>query len=92
VGLIPEACYQCGSVSLDKDDLLIACTDGITEAMDADGNEYGHEKLAESVAKCRNQKPEEILRCILDEVDQHSRGGIHEDDRVLMVLKVTGST
>jgi serine phosphatase RsbU (regulator of sigma subunit) len=44
------------------------------------------------VAKCRNQKPEEILRCILDEVDQHSRGGIHEDDRVLMVLKVTGST
>jgi hypothetical protein len=35
------------------------------------------------------QKPEEILRCILAEVDLHSRGGIHEDDRVLMVLKVT---
>jgi serine phosphatase RsbU (regulator of sigma subunit) len=41
------------------------------------------------VTKCRMQEPEEILRCILEEVDQHSRGGMHEDDRVLMVMKVT---
>jgi serine phosphatase RsbU (regulator of sigma subunit) len=57
--------------------------------MDADGNEYSRERLAESVMRCRTQKPEEILRCILAEVDQHSLGGVHEDDRILMVLKVT---
>jgi hypothetical protein len=39
--------------------------------------------------RCRTQEPEEILRCILAEVDQHSLGGVHEDDRILMVLKVT---
>jgi phosphoserine phosphatase RsbU/P len=89
VGLLPDARYDCGSVALGKGDLLIACTDGITEAMDAEGNEYTRERLADSVAKCRMQKPEEILRCILEEVDLHSRGGIHEDDRVLMVMKVT---
>jgi sigma-B regulation protein RsbU (phosphoserine phosphatase) len=89
VGLLPDARYDCGSVALGKDDLLIACTDGITEAMDAEGNEYTRERLADSVTKCRMQKPEEILRCILEEVDQHSRGGMHEDDRVLMVMKVT---
>ena len=89
VGLLPDARYDCGSVALGKDDLLIACTDGITEAMDPEGNEYTRERLADSVTKCRMQKPEEILLCILEEVDQHSRGGIHEDDRVLMVMKVT---
>jgi len=89
VGLLPDACYDCGSVALAKGDLLIACTDGITEAMDVDGVEYGRERLAESVTRCRTEKPEEILRCILAEVDQHSLGGVHEDDRVLMVLKVT---
>ena len=89
VGLLPDARYDCGSVALGKDDLLIACTDGITEAMDAEGNEYTRERLADSVSKCRMQRPEEILRCILEEVDQHSRGGMHEDDRVLMVMKVT---
>jgi sigma-B regulation protein RsbU (phosphoserine phosphatase) len=89
VGLLPDACYDCGSVALGKGDLLIACTDGITEAMDAEGNEYSRERLAESVMRCRTQEPEEILRCILAEVDQHSLGGVHEDDRILMVLKVT---
>ena len=89
VGLLPDARYDCGWVALGKDDLLIACTDGITEAMDAEGNEYTRERLADSVAKCRMQNPEEILRYILEEVDQHSRGGMHEDDRVLMVMKVT---
>jgi sigma-B regulation protein RsbU (phosphoserine phosphatase) len=89
VGLLPDARYDCGSVALGQGDLLIACTDGITEAMDADGNEYSRERLAESVMRCRRQEPEEILRCILAEVDQHSLGGVHEDDRILMVLKVT---
>jgi phosphoserine phosphatase RsbU/P len=89
VGLLPDACYDCGSVAMGNGDLLVACTDGITEAMDADGNEYSRERLAESVNNCRTKNPDEILRCILDEVDQHSRGGIHEDDRILMILKAT---
>jgi sigma-B regulation protein RsbU (phosphoserine phosphatase) len=88
VGLLPDASYECGSVALGEGDLLVACTDGITEAMDADGNEYGKERLAESVRRFRTESPDEILRRILEEVDDHSRGGIHEDDRVLMVLKV----
>jgi sigma-B regulation protein RsbU (phosphoserine phosphatase) len=88
VGLLPDACYECGSVALGQGDLLVACTDGITEAMDADGNEYGKERLAESARRFRAESPDEVLRRILEEVDDHSRGGIHEDDRVLMVLKV----
>jgi sigma-B regulation protein RsbU (phosphoserine phosphatase) len=89
VGLLPDAHYECGAVELGPGDLLVACTDGITEAMDAGGDEYGGARLAESVSKCRSQPPEEILRCILEEVDVHSRGGTHEDDRVLMVMKKT---
>jgi len=41
------------------------------------------------VSQCRQQSPAEILRRILEEVETHSRGGIHEDDRILLVLKVT---
>ena len=89
VGLLPEPVYECGSLDLDSGDVLVACTDGITEAMDVEGEEYGKPRLAESVTKCREQSPNEILRRILEEVDLHSRGGKHEDDRVLLVMKVT---
>jgi sigma-B regulation protein RsbU (phosphoserine phosphatase) len=88
VGLLPDARYESGSVDLSPGDLLVACTDGITEAMDAAGNEYGKLQLAESVCKCRELTPKEILCRILEEVDAHSQGGIHEDDRILMVMKV----
>jgi sigma-B regulation protein RsbU (phosphoserine phosphatase) len=89
VGLLPEVGYECGSAELRSGDLLVACTDGITEAMDAAGNEYGRERLADSVTKRRAASPAEILRQVLEEVEAHSRGGIHEDDRILLVLKVT---
>jgi sigma-B regulation protein RsbU (phosphoserine phosphatase) len=89
VGLLPDPCYECGSVDLEPGDLLVACTDGITEAMDPDGEEYGKPRLADSVCKCREQDTKEILRRILEEVDNHSRGGTHEDDRILLVMRVT---
>lgn len=91
VGLLAEAQYASAAVELGPGDLLVACTDGITEAMDAAGNEYGRPRLAESARQKREKKPEDILRGVLEEVEKHSRGGAHEDDRVLLVMKVGGS-
>jgi phosphoserine phosphatase RsbU/P len=91
VGLLADAEFTSAAVELGPGDLLVACTDGITEAMDAAGNEYGRARLAESAGQKRGKKPEEILQGVLEEVEEHSRGGAHEDDRVLLVMKVGGS-
>ena len=88
VGLLPDISFECGTVEMGSGDLLVACTDGITEAMDAEGTEYGRPRLAESVTEKRAQSPKEIIRGIVEEVEKHSKNGIYEDDRVLMVLKV----
>ena len=87
VGLLPEQEYECGELALGKDDLLAACTDGITEAMDADGNEFGRTRLAELVTRLRGLSPQEILDAVWEAVNAHARGGVYEDDRILMVLK-----
>src|SRR5713101_7832780 len=39
VGLLPDVEFECAAVELAPGDLLVACTDGITEAMDAAGVE-----------------------------------------------------
>lgn len=87
VGLLPGQEYLSGELVLGKDDLLVACTDGITEAMDAGGNEFGRPRLAELVTRLRALAPQEILDGVLEAVNAHARGGIYEDDRILMVLK-----
>jgi sigma-B regulation protein RsbU (phosphoserine phosphatase) len=88
VGLFPGVEYACGIVELGVGDVLVACTDGITEAMDAAGNEFGKPELAASVAAKRNLAPQEILRAVIAEVEKHSKGGMYEDDRILLVMKM----
>ena len=68
-------------------DLLVACTDGITEAMDSAGTEFSRPRLAELVTRLRGETPEKIMRGVLGEVETHSRNGMYEDDRILMVMK-----
>jgi len=87
VGLLPEVEFECATVELEPGDLLVACTDGITEAMDVGGDEFTRTRLAELVSNLRAGAPEEIMDAVLAEVDKHSRGGKHEDDRILLVMK-----
>jgi sigma-B regulation protein RsbU (phosphoserine phosphatase) len=87
VGLLPDVQFECGTVSLGAGDLLVACTDGITEAMDSAGNEFSRQRLVELVIGMRQRAPEEIMRTVISEVETHSRNGMYEDDRILMVMK-----
>jgi sigma-B regulation protein RsbU (phosphoserine phosphatase) len=89
VGLLPQVSYSSGEVRLGAGDVLVACTDGITEATDAAGHEYGRVRLAETVKRHRAQSAAEIVRSVLEEVEAYSRRGAHEDDRVLLVMKAT---
>jgi len=55
--------------------------------MDSVGTEFSRQRLAELITPIRQLTPEAIMRAVLDEVDKHSRGGMYEDDRILMVMK-----
>jgi hypothetical protein len=35
----------------------------------------------------RERSPEEIMRAVITDVETHSRNGMYEDDRILMVMK-----
>jgi len=89
VGLFPTAEYQRGSARLNAGDILVASTDGITEACDANDEEFGYERVAECVSRNRHKTADQIIEALLAEVKEYSKEGIHIDDKVLMVLKVT---
>src|SRR5262249_18342843 len=91
VGLFPDSEYQRGSIQLEPGDILVCCTDGITEACNLKEDEFGTEGLAAAVAKHRHKPAQQIVDAVQAEVMEFSRGGPHQDDKVLMVVKVTGS-
>ena len=54
LGLFPDVEYEDGDVDLRPGDLLVAFTDGVTEARNADGEEFGEERLKDLLrARCR---------------------------------------
>lgn len=88
VGMFPGVHFDRGHVKLETGDIFVACTDGITEAMDAQDDEFGSQRLVDLVARERALPAAEIVNSVLTEVDLFSRGGTHEDDRVILILKV----
>jgi sigma-B regulation protein RsbU (phosphoserine phosphatase) len=89
MGVMPTiAPYKKEITQLVKDDLLILFTDGITEAMDEEQNEFSDEKLEELSLKLCKNSADESLKIILDEVNKHTNGTEQSDDITCIAIKV----
>ncbi|KAB2969096.1 MAG: SpoIIE family protein phosphatase [Thermoanaerobaculia bacterium] len=87
LGLLERASYGVGEVALDPGDLLVVYTDGITEAIDPEEEEFGLARL-EAVIGRHAQDPLAELRLALERaLDGFVRGVPFADDRTLLVLR-----
>ena len=88
MGVLADATYKRGYLQFEKGDILVCYTDGITEAMDINGNQYARERLVDTVRREGNACSKHIVETVLADVDRFSRGGLHNDDCVILILKV----
>jgi sigma-B regulation protein RsbU (phosphoserine phosphatase) len=89
LGIIEDFQYESGKVKMIKNDMLILYTDGITEAQNSDGDEFGEERLHEIIISNRNKKGEEIVNIILKEVEIFAGTNKQYDDQTLIILSRT---
>jgi len=88
IGLFENAQYKRGHIRLQSGDVMVLCTDGITEAMDSHLEEYGEERLVECVQRVAQLKASEIVVEVSADVARYSRHGTHIDDKVMIAIKV----
>jgi sigma-B regulation protein RsbU (phosphoserine phosphatase) len=79
--------YQEGEVKMDKGDVLVLFTDGVSEAMNLKAEEFSEELLEEIIKANLKETSEEILRKVVDNVHEHSQGTAQSDDITLVVVK-----
>jgi sigma-B regulation protein RsbU (phosphoserine phosphatase) len=87
IGLFENAQFERGHETFQTGDVLVLCTDGITESMDAQYNEYGLEQLIECVRQTAAGKASEIVAAVSADVARFSREGTHLDDKVMIAIK-----
>jgi serine phosphatase RsbU (regulator of sigma subunit) len=91
IGLFENAQFDRGHVKFQPGDILVLCTDGITEAMDVKNEEYGMDRVITSVSQVPTHKAKEIVVKVCDDVTRFSVGGTHMDDKVMLAIKVVSS-
>jgi serine phosphatase RsbU (regulator of sigma subunit) len=79
--------YLTGSVVMNfkPGDFLVLYTDGITEARNADKEEFGFERLGALLTENIGLSPSELAKIILDSVRAFSNNLIHDDHTVLII-------
>jgi len=80
--------YKSETVQLKSDDVLILFTDGISEAMNKNGEEFSDEALEKLALSLSGKPAEEILQEIKNEVQHFAEGAPQSDDITLVVIKV----
>ncbi|GAK59448.1 protein serine/threonine phosphatase [Candidatus Vecturithrix granuli] len=87
-GTIFDAILQNQDVSLSSGDLLLQYTDGITEAMNQQQEEFGEERLKEAIQKYAHQNVNEFLASLDQEIRAFTEGFAQSDDITAIAIKV----
>ena len=76
-------------VPLERDDCLVLYTDGVTEALDTDGNEFGVERTIQSVRASADNGAQAIIARLIDDLRNFVGSHPQNDDITLIAIRKT---
>jgi sigma-B regulation protein RsbU (phosphoserine phosphatase) len=90
VGLLPMFAYEQSAITLEPGDLFVAFTDGISEAMNAAYEEWGEERLMETVwgLRPRDASAHQIMTGVIASADTFVAGAKQHDDMTIIVARI----
>lgn len=87
IGLVPGATYEAQELTLEPGDVLVLYTDGLTEAANADEEEYGIERLAAVCDEYSSEGLEALLKAMASSLDEFVDGHPYSDDRTVLMVR-----
>jgi serine phosphatase RsbU (regulator of sigma subunit)/dihydrofolate reductase len=89
VGLLAGAAYKQQMLQLLPGDILLAFTDGISEAMNTVEDEWGEDRMIAEAQAHANQTAAELMQRLFRAADAFAAGAPQHDDMTLVVLRIT---
>ena len=90
LGVLPDLKYTETTIPLDRDTALYLYTDGVTEAENASGQQFGRERLEEQLEVHGGRRPQELMDSVLADVRGFVDGAKQFDDLTCMALQFVG--
>jgi sigma-B regulation protein RsbU (phosphoserine phosphatase) len=92
IGLLRDAEFEQSNLTLEPGDILLAFTDGISESMTTDQEEWGEERMIACLEEHAALPADALLRALLDEATNFADGAPQYDDMTLLVCKFTAAS
>jgi serine phosphatase RsbU (regulator of sigma subunit)/CHASE2 domain-containing sensor protein len=86
IGAFPEITFGCQSIPIEPGDLLFACTDGVSEAPDANGRSFEKKRL-QAIIRTPHPSLPEMLQSVALAVERHSQRDQQFDDITMLAVK-----
>jgi sigma-B regulation protein RsbU (phosphoserine phosphatase) len=87
LALFPGRPYTSSKLTLSENEVLCLYTDGVTEANDPKGNEFGMGRLREVLASQLGHEPADLDVALGRALDAHAAGEPFADDRTLLMIR-----
>jgi sigma-B regulation protein RsbU (phosphoserine phosphatase) len=88
VGLLPDASYQQCLLAMQPGDILLGYTDGVSEAMNPEQEEWGEDLMIKKAMSCVQLSARQMLERLLEEADAFAGGAPQHDDMTLVLMKI----
>lgn len=89
LGMLPELGYEELHAHLDPGDTFSVYSDGISEAVNAEGEEFGDGRVAEALSRTRNGTAREALDAVRSDLAAWTGGAPPFDDATIVVVRRT---
>jgi len=91
IGLFPTAQYAVETVTLNKGDLIFTYTDGVNEAKNPEGEQFGESRIMK-ITDPQHNSPDNFLSSILDAINEFRGAARQSDDITMLALRYQSQT
>jgi serine phosphatase RsbU (regulator of sigma subunit) len=92
LGLFDTASYEEETLKLEPGDLIVLFSDGVTEAMNAEDEEFTDDRLIACANAHRGEAPQQVLDALLADVHAFCAGEAQSDDVTAVLVRYNGKT
>lgn len=90
LGMVPDQDYETHVIDVPPGSVIVSYTDGIPEAFNASGEQFGDDRLLQLVRESQSHEPEILLKEVRDVVLTFSEGRQLYDDITLCLARLDG--
>jgi sigma-B regulation protein RsbU (phosphoserine phosphatase) len=87
IGAFPQAVFERGEIRLEPGDTVVLYSDGVSEAMNTAGDEFGEDRITATVAAVVDQPPQRVLDALVATLRDFTRDAEPHDDMTAVVLR-----